>query len=101
MQVGAWKSYDELESNLTLDELYELYHGIMSNKIEEFKNMARANGATFEDEDKQGEKEPVPENDGLNPFQKILKEVDERNGVTEDKKPQGPRSIGIFNITSV
>lgn len=89
MQIGAWKSYDELEENVTLDGLMELYAGIMKNKYEEFKNMARANGAKF-DED---------ENEDPEAFNRVLDKVNKRKGTT--KKEAEKKTLGIFSINNV
>jgi hypothetical protein len=95
MQLGAWKSYVELEENLTLSELLELYSGILSSKMEEFKNMARANGATIDDEKKGGD-------DQTTSFADIVNRVKERKGVaTEDKSEARTLAGGLVTIETI
>lgn len=87
MQIGAWKSFHELEENMTLDELVELYASILETRTEEFKNMARANGAKF--------KEDEPDEDAFN---RVLDQVKSRSGEQqEDEK----KTLGIFSINSI
>lgn len=98
MQIGAWKSYDELESNLTLEELYELYQGILYTRIEEFKNMARAQGAKFEDEDEDtggGEVQKATN------FSDIIKQVNQRRAGDTGEEVEDKRTVGIFTINKV
>lgn len=88
MQIGAWKSYDELEENMTLEELLELYGGIMENRYEDFKNMARANGAKFEEDE--------PDTDAFN---RVIEQVNARKG--ENGKEVEKKKVGIFSINNV
>lgn len=44
MQIGAWKSYYELEDALTLDELTELYGTLIEQENEQFKRDASLQG---------------------------------------------------------
>ena len=89
MQTGAWKSYEELEENLTLEELMEIYVGIKENQYENFKNMARANGAKFDEED-EGDPEA---------FNKVLDQVRERQGKTKKEVPEN--RLGVFSIKNI
>ena len=99
MQLGAWKSFEELEVHLTLEELFELYQGVMHTRMEEFKNMARAAGATFKDE----ESEDEPTNEGgetISPFDKVVNMAKEKAGQQVSTKPVDS-SIGMFKINRI
>lgn len=54
MTIGAWKSYYELEDNLSLQELVELYASIIEQENEQFKRDASLQGI---DLDKNSSKE--------------------------------------------
>jgi hypothetical protein len=96
MQLGAWKSYVELEENLTLSELIELYSGILNSKMEDFKNMARANGATINEEQKGGD-------DQATSFADIISRVKERAGVAAEEDNSKSRSLagGLVTIETI
>lgn len=50
-EVGAWKNYEILEEELTLDELFELYEGTTERQIRMMKTMAAAMGASVDDDE--------------------------------------------------
>lgn len=93
MQLGNWKSYDELERHLTIEELYELYGGIMENRIEDFKNMARANGAKLDDED--------GEQDDGEGWQNVMNQVNELKGQKPEKRKTENKIGGLFKINQI
>ena len=82
-----------MEISLTLEELMEIYASIKERQIEEFKSMAKANGAEIKGE---GEDSDGTDSDA---FDNVLNQVRERQGVTPDKQPE--RKVGLFNINSV
>lgn len=59
MLIGAWKSFFDLEDNLTLDELFELYGEIMEKEQEDFKRDAALQGVQIPDEPQEQEEETV------------------------------------------
>ena len=48
MQIGAWKSYYELEDSMTLNELIELYGGIVDKETTDFKRLASLEGVDLD-----------------------------------------------------
>lgn len=50
-ECGAWKSFLELEENLSLDELMQLYESAMKRQERLIKTIASALGAEFDDDD--------------------------------------------------
>lgn len=72
---------------MTLGELIETYNQILENKTEEFKMMAKANGAEIKEEE------------DSTAFQNVINQVKERKGVTDDKTPE--RKAGIFKINQI
>lgn len=50
-EVGAWRSFDELEDWLTLTELMTLYDMTITKQNRFMKTIASAMGAEFEDEE--------------------------------------------------
>lgn len=71
MTLGRWDNFEHLEESLTLDELFALYSAIREREIREFKNTARAMGATIEDEEETQEESPL---------EKIVRRAAERRG---------------------
>lgn len=49
-EVGVWKNYEELEDQLILDELFELYEGTTERQVRMMKTIAAALGAGGEEE---------------------------------------------------
>ena len=45
MDSGAWRSIDDLEDNLTIEELYFLYEGVQKREYNSLRAMAMAQGA--------------------------------------------------------
>lgn len=57
-EVGAWKNYEELEENLTLDELFLTYEKVSDRQERLIKTIGSALGGSFEDT--KTESEPSP-----------------------------------------
>lgn len=72
---------------MTLDELVELYSSVLQTRTEEFKNMARANGAKF--------KEDEPDEDAFN---RVLDQVRAKSG---EKQEERKNTLGVFSIKSI
>lgn len=52
-ECGAWKSFLDLEENLSLDELMQLYEASMKRQERLIKTIASALGAEFDDDDEE------------------------------------------------
>lgn len=74
MLIGAWKSFVELEESLTLNELFELYEGMMEKDHEDFRRNAGLQGIEVPE---MGEAKEEPE---LSFKQKIAREKARREG---------------------
>jgi hypothetical protein len=53
-EVGSWKSFEELEEVLTLDDLFILYERAATRQNRLIKTIAGAMGASFEEDSSAG-----------------------------------------------
>lgn len=83
-EIGAWKSYEELEESLTLDELLYLYSEVISSEVRNFQNTVLAFGGSSDDlkpdfgADAQ-DGEPKTEDEG-DTFENLMQRVAEKSG---------------------
>lgn len=61
IEVGAWKSYDDLESQLTLDELLLTHEAIIQRSKELFKFHAAIQGIDLPDDENRDSGDDLPE----------------------------------------
>lgn len=88
-QLGRWNNYEELETALTLEELFETYDGIMSREFRTQKFLAQAMGAEFEETD-------VVEEDGVSALHRINDNLrGERTPDKDGSVPAFDRNVGI------
>lgn len=52
--VGAWKSFDEIEDSLTLDELLYLHKHLIKTKHNHYKMLAAFQGIDMQGDDEEG-----------------------------------------------
>lgn len=76
--VGAWKSMEEMEECLSIDELLHSYEGVMDTEWEMQKMIARAMGAEINEE--VSEKPEAKKKESV--FDRARKKMDEKH-----KKP--------------
>lgn len=87
MLIGAWKSFDDLEANLTLDELFELFETMLEKEHEEFRRNMAIQGLevpSWEEELGESEQEDEPEQTQR---ESLKERVARRRAVQEGKDP--------------
>lgn len=89
MQLGVWKSFDELEDNLCLNELEELVRGIRATEYRKFQADAAIAGIEIDD-DKEDD-DPVK--------QRIKERIrSEREAAGVDVEKEDFASLGITMV---
>lgn len=70
--IGAWKSFDELEDSITLDELFDIYGATVDKENQDLKRSAAIQGIDIPDEEPEKHEETL--------FERMARQRSEETG---------------------
>jgi hypothetical protein len=86
--LGTWKNYEELEYSLTLDELLDIYKGIVERETRQTKTQARLMGVEPLEDDEETEPEEPKQESTAERIARRAKERVEQDNVKQGAPPQ-------------